>query len=193
MVFRKKKTEEKMSKNREIVDENGPDSYREEQNENENFAAQQVQQELPAEPEDAVAKLEENLALEKDKLLRLFAEFENYKKRNFKERIELLKSAGEEMIMAILPVIDDFERAAKANPLPEGIDLIYNKLINILSQKGLKAMESKGKPFDADLHDAIAKVPVEDEAMKNKVVDEIEKGYYLNDKVIRHAKVIFGN
>jgi len=182
-----------MSKNRQIVDENGPDSYREEQNENENVAAQQVQQELPAEPEDAVAKLEENLALEKDKLLRLFAEFENYKKRNFKERIELLKSAGEEMIMAILPVIDDFERAAKANPLPEGIDLIYNKLINILSQKGLKAMESKGKPFDADLHDAIAKVPVEDEAMKNKVVDEIEKGYYLNDKVIRHAKVIFGN
>ena len=181
-----------MSKSQQIVDDNDPDSFREEQNENENVT-DHVQPELPAEPEDAVAKLEENLALEKDKLLRLFAEFENYKKRNFKERIELLKSAGEEMIVAILPVIDDFERAAKANPLPEGIDLIYNKLINILAQKGLKSMEAKGKPFDADLHDAIASVPVEDESMKNKVVDEIEKGYYLNDKVIRHAKVIFGN
>jgi molecular chaperone GrpE len=193
MVFRKKKTEEKMNKNQQVVDENNPENYREEQNENENVAAEQMQTELPAEPENKVAKLEENLALEKDKLLRLFAEFENYKKRNFKERLDLLKSAGEEMITAILPVIDDFERAAKANPLPEGIDLIYNKLLNILTQKGLKPMDAKGKIFDADLHDAIASVPVEDQSMKNKVVDEIEKGYYLNDKVIRHAKVIFGN
>ena len=177
-----------MSKNQQVVDENELEN-----NNKENLSEQQVQAELTAEPEDAVAKLEENLAMEKDKLLRLFAEFENYKKRNFKERIDLLKSAGEEMIIAVLPIIDDFERAAKANPLPEGIDLIYNKLVNILSLKGLKAMDAKGKIFDADLHDAIASVPVEDESMKNKVVDEIEKGYYLNDKVIRHAKVIFGN
>jgi molecular chaperone GrpE len=177
MVFKKVKKEKEMSKDQQIIDEEG----------------KELHSELPLEPEDLTAKLEESLALEKDKYLRLVAEFENFKKRNLKERIELLKSAGEEMITSILPILDDFERAIQAGPLAEGIDLIYNKLVNILSQKGLKAMESKGKNFDADLQDAIASVPVEDASMKGKVIEEIEKGYYLNDKVIRHAKVVVGN
>ena len=104
-----------------------------------------------------------------------------------------MRSAGADVIISVLPVLDDFERAAKASPLSEGISLIYTKLLNILSQRGLKPMEAVGKDFDPDLHDAITNIPVEDETMKNKVMDEVEKGYYLNDKVIRHAKVIVGN
>ncbi|MEO5571048.1 MAG: nucleotide exchange factor GrpE [Bacteroidia bacterium] len=177
-----------MEKNQQTVDENEIEN-----NDIKKESGPNVEPELESEQEDAVSRLEENLASEKDRYLRLVAEFENYKKRIFRERIELLKSAGEEIITSVIPVLDDFERAMQAGPLPGGIDLIYNKLVNILSQKGVKAMESKGKSFDADLHDALANSPAEDESMKNKIVDEIEKGYYLNDKVIRHAKVIVGN
>lgn len=155
--------------------------------------AAKEEQELPAEQNDAIAKLEESLSLEKDKYLRLVAEFENFKKRNLKERLDLLKSAGADVITSVIPVLDDFERAMQVGNLPEGINLIYNKLANTLEQKGLKKMDAKGKEFDADLHDAITNIPVEDESMKGKVVDEVEKGYYLNDKVIRHAKVVVGN
>ena len=147
---------------------------------------------------------EEMLSLElaelKEQHLRLYAEFDNYKKRSLKERMDLLKSAGSEMILAMLPVLDDFERAIKAtaemeakNPLREGILLVYNKFNGILEQKGLKAMQSMGTPFDADLQEAISGVPVEDPKMKGMIVDEIEKGYTFNDKVIRHAKVVIGN
>lgn len=158
-----------------------------------NKIQEEIQPELPSESTGQLSKLEEQLALEKDKYLRLIAEFENYKKRNLKERAEYFKYAGAEGMISILPVLDDLERAQQAQPLSEGIMLVFNKLIAILEKNGLKAMEAKGKIFDPDLHDAIANIPVEDETMKNKVVDEIEKGYYLHDKVIRHAKVLVGN
>ena len=139
------------------------------------------------------------VAEQKNNYLRLYAEFENYKKRVSKERMELLKSANADVIASMLPVLDDFERALKAtegwkekHSVREGMVLIYNKLKNLLEQKGLSAMESTGAEFDTDLHDAITNIEV-DENMKGKVVEEIEKGYYLNDKVIRHAKVIVGN
>ncbi|MFI5218382.1 MAG: nucleotide exchange factor GrpE [Bacteroidia bacterium] len=154
---------------------------------------EETQAALPSEPADKLVELEEKLALEKDKCLRLLAEFENYKKRTLKERIELLKYAGTEVIISFLPVLDDFERARQAYPLSDGVMLVYNKLIAIFEKNGLKPMDSIGKDFDPELHDALSNVEVQDPAMKNKVVDEIEKGYYLNDKVIRHAKVVVGN
>ncbi len=148
----------------------------------------------------AVAKLEAELSETKDKYLRLYSDFENYKKRMVRERMELLKSAGADVMLSILPVIDDMERAVKAatesndaKAVKEGVQLVYQKMKTITESKGLKAMESVGQPFDADLHDAISNMPAPSEAMKGKVIDEIEKGYYLNDKVIRHAKVIVGN
>lgn len=146
---------------------------------------------------DHIQKLEQEVSLEKDKLLRLFAEFENYKKRTIRERMELMKTAGEEVIYSLLPVLDDFERAIKNvsdadNTVKEGLLLIHHKLKNILEQKGLTAIEALGKPFDTDLHDAITNVQV-DEDKKGLVIEEAEKGYYLHGKVIRHAKVIVGN
>jgi molecular chaperone GrpE len=148
---------------------------------------------------NALAKLEAELSESQDRLLRLSAEFANYQKRVARDRIEQSKMAGADVFLAILPVIDDFERAIKAaevnentQSVREGVQLIYNKLRSITESKGLKAMESNGKPFDSDLHDAIANVTAPSEELKGKVVEEIEKGYYLNDKVIRHAKVIVG-
>lgn len=161
------------------------------------------EQELPdasTEQTDVVAKLEADLSASKDKYLRLVAEFENYKRRVNKERIDLVKMAGADMLVSILPVIDDLERALKSmndatdsKAAKEGVQLIYNKIKSITESRDLKPMESVGKNFDVDLHDAIANVPAPSEEMKGKVVEEIEKGYYLNDKVIRHAKVIVGN
>lgn len=147
---------------------------------------------------DPVEKLEEELSEQKNNYLRLYAEFENYKKRTVKERMDLLKSASADVIISLLPVLDDFERALKAsekmddkNSMSEGMVLIYNKLKTLLEQKGLKPMQSTGETFDTDLHDAITSIESA-EQNKGKVVEEIEKGYYLNDKVIRHAKVIVG-
>ena len=144
-------------------------------------------------------KVEAELAEMKDKYLRLFAEFDNYKRRTSKERMDLLKTANQEMVVALLPVVDDFERARQAmqtatdvSAVKEGVDLIYNKLNSILQQKGLKPMEAVGKPFDPDLHEAITQIPAPDESLKGKVIDEVEKGYLLNDKVIRFAKVVIG-
>ncbi len=144
-----------------------------------------------------IGKLEAEISEEKDKLLRLLAEFENYKKRNLRERADLIKTAGEDIIASILPVLDDFDRALKntgsVDPaIKEGMQLIHQKLKLTLELRGLSVMESVGKPFDTDLHDAITNIPVPDQ-QKGIVMDEAEKGYYLNGKVIRHAKVIVGN
>jgi len=132
-----------------------------------------------------------------DRYLRLYAEFDNFKKRTLKERIELIKTAGSDVIISLLPVLDDFNRAIKQmeatnDPMTEGVKLIFQKLTTILENKGLKAMISVGENFNPELHDAITEIPAPEEIMKGKVVDEIERGYYLNDKIIRHAKVIVG-
>ncbi len=134
-----------------------------------------------------------------DKYLRLAAEYDNYRKRTLKERMELTKSAGEDILVNILPVIDDFERALGSidqakdiHAVKEGIQLIYNKFKEFLKQKGVKEIDAKEKEFDTDLHEAITKIPAPDEKLKGKVVDVIEKGYYLNDKVIRFSKVVIG-
>jgi len=144
-------------------------------------------------------KLKAELTSVQDKYLRLYSEFENYKRRTTKERADLFKTANQESILAMLPVLDDFERAQAAMPqteenlkIREGVDLIYNKLKNTLTQKGLKEMEANGKPFDPDFHEAITKIPAPSEDLKEKIVDVLEKGYFLHDKVIRFAKVVIG-
>ncbi len=150
--------------------------------------------------EDTISDLGTKLAETNDKYLRLYSEFDNYRRRTAKERIELSKTASEDMIVNLLPVLDDFERALKAiepneqtNALREGVELIFNKIQNILNQKGLKAMESIGNTFDSELHEAVAQMPSQEEENKGKVFDEVVKGYYLYDKVIRHAKVVVSN
>ena len=137
----------------------------------------------------------------KDKYLRLFSEFDNFRKRNARERIELAKTASSGLIVKLLPVLDDFERALKSLPadnettLPyrQGIDLIYNKMLSALEKEGLKPLQSLGEAFDTDFHEALTNIPAPSEELKGKVVDEIERGYLLNDKVIRFAKVVVGN
>ena len=141
-------------------------------------------------------KLRAQLAESNDKFIRLFAEFDNYKRRANKERLDLIKTAGSEMIMTMLPILDDFERAMKFSQNAEGksgVELIYQKLRSTLEAKGLKRMESIGIDFDADLHEAITSIPAPEENLKGKVIDEAECGYMLNDKVIRFAKVIVGS
>lgn len=145
-------------------------------------------------------KLREELAREKDKFLRLFAEFENYKKRTSKERLELFKTANQEVLQAMLPVMDDFDRAmlqiAKAGDevLLKGVELIHNKLKDTLTSKGLEQVEIKaGDAFDADFAEAITQIPAPSDDLKGKVVDVVEKGYKLGDKIIRFPKVVIGN
>ncbi|MEJ2901780.1 nucleotide exchange factor GrpE [Pedobacter panaciterrae] len=148
----------------------------------------------------AEEKLQQENAALNDKYLRLFAEFDNFKRRTQKERSELLQTAGKDVIVSLLPVLDDFDRATKAietatdiNPIREGVALVHSKLKSILAQKGLKEMESINNVFDTDNHEAITKIPAPNEELKGKVIDELEKGYTLNDKVIRFAKVVVGS
>jgi molecular chaperone GrpE len=145
-------------------------------------------------------KQKEEIAALNDKYLRLFAEFDNYKRRTQKERVELLQTAGKDVIVSLLPVLDDLDRALKATEtateveaVREGVKLIQTKLKNTLVQKGLKEMESINTPFNTDLHEALTKIPAGTEDQKGKVLDELEKGYTLNDKVIRFAKVVVGS
>jgi molecular chaperone GrpE len=188
------------------------------QNPNEN--TQEVQQEIEIEevPQEEVTNVaSENapttdmageLAEAKDKYLRLYAEFENFRRRTAKEKTDLIKNAGEDIIKALLPIIDDFERAQKSfdkaneantvseeeKKLKEGVTLIHNKLVRTLEQKGLKVMESSvGKPFDVNEHESITNIPAPSDDMRGKVIDEIERGYYLNDKILRFAKVVVGS
>jgi molecular chaperone GrpE len=148
--------------------------------------------------EDAVEKIQAELEEQKDKYLRLFAEFDNFKRRTAKERIELFQTAGKDVIVSMLEVMDDCDRAEKqmqnsddVAAIKEGIGLVFGKLRSTLSNKGLKAMQSINTEFDVEKHEAITEVPAADN-MKGKVVDEVEKGYYLNDKIIRFAKVVVG-
>jgi len=135
-----------------------------------------------------------------DKFLRLYSEFDNFRRRTQKEKLELYKTAGEDIFKSLLPVMDDFERAKKSmeesqeyKSLKEGVDLIYNKLNSVFKTNGAEPMESAiGKDFDSEIHEAITQIPAPDKKMKGKVVDEIEKGYTLKEKVIRYAKVVVG-
>jgi molecular chaperone GrpE len=143
--------------------------------------------------------VEEKLADMQDRYLRLSAEFDNYRKRTLREKIELTKNAGENILMSVIPVLDDFERAMKLMEtssdcvsMKSGIDLIYNKFNEFLKQNGIKEIEALNTFFNVDLHEAITKIPVQDESMKGKVVDVVEKGYWLNDKVMRFSKVVVG-
>ena len=157
--------------------------------------------ETAAEPslKEDMKKLKQEHSELKDKYLRLFAEFDNFKKRTFKEKLEMMKTASSDAIQALLPVLDDFDRAKKnaeddnsAETFSEGVNLVYQKLYSALKGKGLQPMDSNGEAFDPELHEAVTEIPVPDEAMKGKIVDTIERGYFLNDKLIRHAKVVVG-
>jgi molecular chaperone GrpE len=149
--------------------------------------------------EEQLEKAEKEVIDLKDKHIRLQAEFDNYRKRTMKERMELLKTASESLLVNILPVIDDFDRAIQTleaiesdAPVKEGVSLIYNKFQEFLKQNGVKEIEAKGKDFDTDLHEAITTFPAPTEDMKGKIIDVVQKGYFLNDKVIRHSKVVIG-
>jgi molecular chaperone GrpE len=155
--------------------------------------------EEPLVPDETKQKLREELEEQKDKYVRLFAEFDNFKRRTSKERIELIQTAGKEVIISLLQVLDDCDRAEKqmqetdnVSQIKEGVLLVFNKLRKTLQAKGLKAMESLHTDFDVEKHEAITEIPVADKNLKGKVIDEIEKGYYLNDKLIRFAKVVVG-
>ena len=184
--------EETENKDQDVVVESTTDEHVESQNGSEDISAESASN-------DHFEKIQAELAEQKDKYLRLFAEFDNFKRRTAKERIDLIKTAGQEIIQDILPVLDDFHRAEKSfetatdiEQLKVGIRLIQDKFVKTLQNKGLKPMESIGSAFDADFHEAITEIPAPNEEMKGKVIDEVEKGYFLNDKIIRYAKVVVG-
>lgn len=148
---------------------------------------------------DATEQLMNQVKEWQEKYIRLSADFDNFRKRTMREKMELIKTASEDTLVSILPVIDDFERAIKAMenvtevvPVKEGVVLIYNKFNETLAQKGLKAIDAQNQEFNTDLHEAITKIPAPDESLKGKVVDVIQKGYMLQDKVVRFAKVVVG-
>ncbi len=155
--------------------------------------------ELAESNDEELEKLQAELAEMKDKQLRLVAEFDNFRRRNAKERIELTQTAGKDIIESLLVVLDDVDRASKQlenttdlTLLKEGIELVFNKLRKILQAKGLKVMEATNEEFNPDLHEAITEIPAPKKEMVGKVIDVVEAGYYLNDKLIRHAKVVVG-
>lgn len=190
----------------EVLSENAHDNNEQNQNQQENSTENTTEEASANGNNDIVevnaskiAELEAKVAEANDKYLRLYSEFDNFRKRSIKEKADLIKSGGEDVFKAVLPVIDDFERAMKAAEnatdvaaVSEGVHLIYNKFKTTLKQKGLEEMEAAGKVFDADIMEAITSIPSPTEDLKGKVIDEVEKGYSLNGKVIRFAKVVIG-
>jgi molecular chaperone GrpE len=180
---------------------NTENKLKEEQADQDAATEKQNPEEVSSKSSDAkIAGLETKVTELNEKYLRLYSEFDNYRRRTAKEKIDSILTAGEDVYKLMLPLLDDFERAIKLNeninetgPVKEGFQLIYNKFKNSLFQKGLLTIEPMGDVFNADLHEAITNVPVSDEQMKGKVVDVVERGYSLNGKVIRFAKVIVGN
>ena len=177
-------TQDEAAENEEIQEEDVQDS-----------AAPTEEEKLAQELEEANKVIEE----QKDKYLRLSAEFDNYRKRTMKEKAELILNGAEKTISSILPIVDDFERALKnmetatdVAAVKEGVELIYNKFMSVLGQDGVKVIETKEKPLDTDFHEAIAVIPAPDKSLKGKILDCVQTGYRLNDKVIRHAKVVGG-
>ena len=177
-------TQDEAAENEEIQEEDVQDS-----------AAPTEEEKLAQELEEANKVIEE----QKDKYLRLSAEFDNYRKRTMKEKAELILNGAEKTISSILPIVDDLERALKnmetatdVAAVKEGVELIYNKFMSVLGQDGVKVIETKEKPLDTDFHEAIAVIPAPDKSLKGKILDCVQTGYTLNDKVIRHAKVVVG-
>ena len=176
----------------------GPDTS-DDLNTDENIAGTTHLSEMSATDEE-LDRLREELQEQKDKYLRLFAEFDNFRKRSARENLELRQTAGKEVIISLLEVLDDCDRAEKQlwsadaiGQIREGVQLVFSKLRATLLSRGLKAMDSIETEFDVEKHEAITEIPVPDPSLKGKVIDEIQKGYYLNDKLIRHAKVVVGN
>lgn len=171
-------------------------SVAEEQLENQQEILQEETEVLSEEARLAVAFETSQLQVAelKDKYLRLHAEFDNFRKRSMKERLDTMKTASRDTMTALLPVLDDFGRADKnmEGGMPDGVKIVYNKMLKVLEQRGLTPMESNGEAFDPELHEAVTEIDVPDEDKKGKVVDTVETGYYLNDKIIRHAKVVVG-
>lgn len=171
---------------------------------NENTATKEKDSEMNETPETGEQSKEEQQEKPgeidwKDKYIRLVAEFDNYRKRTLKEKMEMSKTAGSDIFLNMLPIIDDFERAMQSmeniqevKPLKDGVELIYNKFREFLKQRGVKEIEAKEKEFDTDHHEALTKIPAPSEELKGKVVDVIEKGYFLHDTVIRYSKVVVG-
>lgn len=195
MTKKKKSTSKRGSEKETPIKDNDTNAQAAENESNDS----ENEQDEPVSCEEDIQGLEIQIAELKDKHLRLFSEFDNYRKRTTKERIELFKTAHSDLIQDLLPVLDDFDRAIKSfedakdiDSVKEGVLLIYNKMIGTLDKKGLKCMEAQGKDFDTDFHEAITEIPAPSDDLKSKVVDVVEKGYTLNDKVIRFAKVVVG-
>lgn len=184
---------QKKSKKNKDTEELNEEMIRDEEQQTDANDQELYEEEESGSQDDKIAELN-------DRFLRLYSEFDNYRKRTIRERIDLSKTASAEVITDLLPVLDDFERAIRAfadngevdSSLKDGVILIYNKFLNILTQKGLEQMKTIGEPFDTDFHEAITNIPAPTPDMKGKVVDEIEKGYLLGGKVIRFAKVVVG-
>lgn len=191
--------EKENNKEEELNAQTAPEGNEEEAVSNESSEQEETplteEEKLAGELEKAKAEIEE----QKDKYLRLSAEFDNYRKRTMKEKAELILNGGEKSISSILPIVDDFERALKnmetatdVAAVKEGVELIYHKFMSVLGQNGVKVIDTIGHPLDTDYHEAIAVIPAPDEAQKGKILDCVQTGYTLNDKVIRHAKVVVG-
>jgi molecular chaperone GrpE len=197
------------SENKNTEENNNPDSVKTEQTDDK--AEQQAAEEENAEKSEADCEKSENSEIEtegnsedkynklNDKYLRLAAEYDNYRKRTLKEKMDLVKNAGEDILSNFLPILDNMDRAKKSidetsdiDSVKEGITLIHKNLKDFIASRGVKEIEAIGKDFDTDLHEAVTKIPAPDKKQKGKVIDVIEKGYKLNDKVIRYAKVVVG-
>lgn len=197
-----KESEDKKNTEWSVEEQEFAEEQKTEETQNQPKAEQEEAPEIPEhDVHDKVAQLEEELAASKDKYIRLYAEFENFRRRTAKERLDLTTTANEKLLSDLLPVVDDFERSMKAfqaneevASMYEGIKLVHNKFMKVLEQKGLKSMEVKqGDTFDAEFHEAIAQTPAPDEKLKGKIVDVIEQGYVLGEKVLRFAKVVTGS
>ncbi len=190
-IFKKMNTEENKTVNEEAVNQTEQNPVEE--------TAPVAETNVVDEKDKEIADLKAKVAEGNDKFLRLYSEFDNFRKRTAKEKIELIQTGGEDIFKSILPILDDFERAIKSNAetndiaaVNDGVNLIYNKLKSTLTQKGLEEMKSHGEVFNADIHEAITNIPAPTDELKGKVVEEMEKGYSLNGKIIRFAKVVIG-
>ena len=191
--MKKKHTEHKVEEQQAAAAAEAPQEEVEEVQEEAAAQAEEQPEEAPADD------LQDKLAEANDRYLRLAAEFDNYRRRSAKERMDLISLANENLVKDMLPIIDDFERALAAikdsddtDSAKEGVELIYNKLVAFLKKNGVKEIEAVGKDFDTDFHEAVAQFPVEDKDKKNKVIDVTQKGYTMGEKVIRYAKVVIG-